>query len=108
MSLSEYQKQFKKYMLSVQRALLGNIIPNIRAVTVAWENDKLIHIRFILDRQPTDFDYDLLHFTTGEVIADFPYLELKEECIFSDAPYLELPYLDAVAYLRYEEIPEQD
>ena len=62
-------------LLSLQRALLGAITPNMRAITVEWSKT-YIRIWVYHDGQFTeeaveDFDADVV----TQVIADYPYPE---------------------------------
>ncbi|MGE0562547.1 MAG: hypothetical protein AB7O47_12080 [Flavobacteriales bacterium] len=94
------------FMLSVQRALLGYIRGNVRAVMVDWTEDgKKLTVKFILDRQPESLDYELISELTTEIWADFPHLEsLDEACVFSDKKISKSDYLKGTAYMRYEKI----
>ncbi|WHP32245.1 hypothetical protein QMG90_04745 [Trabulsiella odontotermitis] len=56
--------------LSLQRALLGNVTPNIRAVVVELKN-KNISLLFYFDGEPNDDDEELVSVVETEVIADF-------------------------------------
>jgi hypothetical protein len=95
---------YAEYMLSVQRALLGYIKSNVRAVMVDWTEDgRKITLKFVLDRQPETSDYELISELTTEIWADFPKLEsLDEICVFSDKEFSRNDYLKGTAYMRYE------
>ncbi|HDK6330971.1 hypothetical protein AAHY48_19675 [Klebsiella variicola subsp. variicola] len=56
--------------LSVQRALFGNVTPNIRAV-VAELSGKNISLLFYFDGQIDDDDKELVSVIETEIIADF-------------------------------------
>lgn len=56
--------------LSLQRALLGNVTPNIRAV-LAESVDKRISMLFYFDGEVSDEDEDLVSVVETEVMADF-------------------------------------
>lgn len=62
--LSNYLK------LSLQRALLGNITPNIRCVAVILDA-KNIQLSFYYDGEFTDCDEELASEVETEIIADF-------------------------------------
>lgn len=97
---------YVNYMLSVQRALLGYIRNNVRAVMVGWTEDgKSLTIKFILDNVPESIDFEILSELTTEVWADFPKLEiLNEECVFLDRKISKEDYLNGTAYMRYEDV----
>ncbi len=59
-----------RVLLSVQRALLMAIIPEMRAVDVSW-NDSEIRLRFVLARE-TNYDMnELTNEVEAEIEADF-------------------------------------
>ena len=100
------EKIYKEYLLSAQGALLGKVKPNLRAVAIGWESYNSIKLKFILDTNPTEVDRDLLSEACGEIIADFPNIQLEEYCEFSlDQPkkILEKGRYKQLIYLRYED-----
>jgi hypothetical protein len=68
-------------LLSVQRALLGEVSPSLRGVTVGWR-DHLILLRFYFDGAVTEEDREAMSVVGAEVIADFtePW-DIHEEVI---------------------------
>ncbi len=59
-----------RVLLSAQRALLGAVTPQLRAVDVSW-NDCEICVRFTVDTA-TDYDMDdIANEVEGEIEADF-------------------------------------
>jgi hypothetical protein len=91
-----------RLLLSIQRALLGEITPNVRAVT-AGIDERTITLRWIIDGEITDELEDDLSAAGAEVIADFETHQIAEEFIRSDAPRpLDELYLDHIAYVRKE------
>ncbi len=62
--LSSYLK------LSIQRALLGNITPNVRCV-IAMLNNKNIQLFFYYDGEFTEYNKEIASEVETEVIADF-------------------------------------
>jgi hypothetical protein len=90
--------------LSAQRALLGQVPPVLRALSVAAA-EHCIHFRCYFDGPTSDHDKELLSEAATEIIADFsaPWA-ISEE-------YLELPYpepmrhLEHLIYLRHESLP---
>jgi hypothetical protein len=97
---------YKDYLLSIQGALLGKVKPNLRAVAIGWDNPKSIKVKFVLDAQPTNDDWDLLSETCGEIIADFPKIDIDEKCEFSmgyPSEMLNKGGYKFLVYLRCEE-----
>jgi hypothetical protein len=88
-------------LLSVQRALLGEVPPALRGVTVAW-HDQVILIRSYFDGPITDGDREAMSCATSEVIADFPApWTIEDDVVRCDAPE-PLECLAAWAYHRQE------
>ena len=91
-----------RLLLSIQRALLGAVTPNIRAVT-AGIDEGTITLRWIIDGEITDALEDDLSVAGTEVISDFETHQITEEFVRSDAPRpLHELYLDHLAYVRKE------
>ena len=91
-----------RLLLSIQRALLGEVTPNIRVVT-AQIDAQIIVLRWIIDGEISDsFRLDLSA-VGAEVVADFATHEVAEEFIRCDASHaMDELYLDDVAYARKE------
>lgn len=58
---------------SVQRALLGYVTPNLRAVYVILENNGKYHLIFYYDKGVTEDEEELACYADTEFIADFPF-----------------------------------
>jgi hypothetical protein len=91
-----------RLLLSIQRALLGEVTPNIRAVTAQIDAQTIV-LRWIIDGEISDnFRCDLSAVGT-EVVADFETHQIAEEFIRCDASHaMDELYLDDVAYARKE------
>ncbi|HKP24275.1 MAG TPA: hypothetical protein VJV39_10440 [Dongiaceae bacterium] len=91
-----------RLLLSIQRALLGEVTPNIRAVTSQIDKQTIL-LRWIIDGEISD-DFRLdLHAVGAEVVADFATHRIAEEFIRCDASHaMDELYLDDVAYARKE------
>ena len=89
-------------LLSAQRALLGAITPNVRGVTVAYNNQQLT-LRAYYDKDPLEEEKELLDFALGEMVADFyPSIEkyLFEPQVL---PYpMKMAMLSDWVYVRHE------
>ena len=91
-----------RLLLSIQRALLGEVAPNIRAVTAAM-NESTITLRWIIDGEIADDLRIDLSGVGAKVVADFETHRIVEEFIRSDAPHpMSDLYLDQLAYMRKE------
>jgi hypothetical protein len=58
-------------LLSVQRALLGEVTCNLDAVAISW-SEKSIRISFFYRLPPEEEDRESAEIVATEVIADFP------------------------------------
>lgn len=87
-------------ILSVQRALLGEVSPALRGVTVGW-NDKSINILCYFDGFISKEDREAMSCVETEVMADFPDLQIDLDVIQCDVPQ-EMNLLDVWVYRRRE------
>ena len=69
--------------LSLQRALLGEITPNIRGITCAC-NESVIVVRCYFAGEITEEDEDSMDCVATEVISDFPEYAIDLQCIAID------------------------
>lgn len=87
------------------RALIGEVYPNVRAVAIALSDSGNLLIRYYLDREPTDFDWESLEVVATNLSAQvgldkIAHVEL--ECQFSDQPLGKLDFMDGMVYSRRE------
>jgi hypothetical protein len=100
--LSDQTDLRARLLLSVQRALLGEVTSNMRAVTCSAGRSK-IDLRWIIDGDVSDELKDALSAIGAEVIADFPSHRICGEVVRCDAPSdIKALYLDELVYLRKE------
>jgi len=64
-----------KLRLSAQRALLGQVTPNIRQVYVRCRKE-MIELMAVLDGETTDDDRQRMEEVTAEILSDFPDIDL--------------------------------
>jgi hypothetical protein len=83
--------------LSAQRALLGNVGPSVRAVSVAYRG-KSIMVRAFVDPGATDAELDDIDDAATQVAADFPAEWTLEVDIEDGAT--ELPTWPDLVFLR--------
>ncbi|PWJ94657.1 MULTISPECIES: hypothetical protein [Mesorhizobium] len=94
-----------RLLLSVQRALLGAVSPNLRAVICGWAGVE-IKLRFVFDGEIAEENLDDVRIVGAEVAADFPAPWTTSE----DVARLDYPHdirpgaLDLWAYLRKESV----
>ncbi|QPC91860.1 hypothetical protein [Mesorhizobium sp. INR15] len=96
-----------KLLLSVQRALLGAVSPNLRAVTCGWHEVE-IKLRFVFDGEIAEENFEDAGVVASEVAADFPApWTVDEDIVRLDCPQdLRLTALTLWAYLRKEVVAE--
>ena len=91
-----------RLLLSIRRALLGEVTPNIRAVTAQIDAQTIV-LRWIIDGEISDSFRRNLSAVGTEVVADFASHQIAEEFIRCDAPRsIDEFYLDDVSYARKE------
>lgn len=87
-------------LLSVQRALLGVITPNIRMITIGWEGINRLHILAYYDKEPTEEDVEDMNSVCAEIEADVPFEKDKVECLYSNTEFKNLKVLKFIVYSR--------
>jgi len=92
----------KEVLLSLQKALWGMIYPSIRAIAIDFKGTNKLKVRYYLDREPNEDDYENISEVTSEVCADINFTEIKEECIFTLEPISKLDNLKSWVYIRKE------
>jgi hypothetical protein len=92
--------------LSIGRALLGEIYPAIRAIAVSFSSTNELTIRYYLDRDPTQFDFESIDVLLANVVAGAPggarIDAIVDECVRSDNKLKDLDALDGLLYARRE------
>lgn len=87
------------------RALLGEIYPSIRAIAIAQSTNHVLTIRYYLDREPIDLDYESIEVLATNVSAAVGRDVIKHidvDCQFAAAPVGALEVLDGFIYCRRE------
>lgn len=73
-------------LLSLQRAMLGEVFPSLRAITVEW-SDTVVKFFAYIDGPLADEDAESLSCISAEVAADFwPGVEIDYETVEIDFP----------------------
>jgi hypothetical protein len=88
-------------LCSTQRALLGLVTPNLRAV-YTYHKDNKIHLDFYFDLPPSQNDGECASYTYTNLISDFPDKCFDSKIITIPYPQ-KIPANDFCAYKRYEE-----
>jgi hypothetical protein len=88
-------------LLSVNRALLGEVPPALRGVTVGWDEHS-IELRAYFDGEIDEEDRESMECVLTEVMADFSADEqFALDCVRQDAP-ARMEALREWVYLRRE------
>lgn len=75
-----------RVLLSLQRALLGEVFPSLRAVTAEWVPERVQFWAYV-DGEPRHEDIEALSCVSAEVAADFePGVEVDHHVVRKDAP----------------------
>jgi hypothetical protein len=91
-----------RVLTSVQRALLGVVTPNLRAVAVSFSRER-VEARFIYD-SPGDDDVELMQEAETQVMADFDEsvsVAFRMELVTMPAPFA-VAADEVLVYLRRE------
>ncbi|QUD87044.1 hypothetical protein [Phenylobacterium montanum] len=78
--------------LSAQRALLGAIYPNFRAIKVTANGSQIV-LTVICEAAPDETEIDAVSAAAAEIVADFPHASISEQVIVINGP---LPVEDAL------------
>lgn len=70
-------------ILSFNRALLGEVTENLRAIICDW-NDSQINMRCYFATKANDLDIDSMECAATEIIADFPLHSIDVEHLTLD------------------------
>lgn len=93
----------KSILISVQRALLGMITCNMKAITIGY-TERSFSLKVYFEYEPNELELELLKEISTEVIADFPKItEVKEIATITKIKANKLERLDEWAYVRFEE-----
>jgi hypothetical protein len=76
-----------KVLLSLQRALLGEVSAFLRGVTCSWDNNQ-IRILCLFDGEISDDDQESMDCIETEVMADFSDITVSLKSIRLDYPEL--------------------
>ena len=93
-------------VLWVWQSLLGEIYPEIRAIALRYDADNNLLIRYYLDREPIDDDFESIKCVATNILAhtssNKEIKNLKEEAVFSTERLADLDILDGLVYARRE------
>jgi hypothetical protein len=89
-------------VVSASRAMLGQIYPEIRAISVGIIANKLF-IKCYLDRPVNEDDYENLNEISAMILGDFPEIDKTDEvCEYNMSRFKDLDHLSRFVYIRKE------
>lgn len=75
-----------RVLCSIQRAMLGEVFPSLRAVTIEWRSDRVEFCAYV-DGPASEEDLESLSCISAEVAADFGSdVEIDYDVVRRDAP----------------------
>jgi hypothetical protein len=92
-------------ILCAWRALLGEIYPEIRAIALSLSKEKTLHIRYYLDRDPNEYDYESISVVETNISSMIGRDRIESsniECIHTDLLLRDMDSLDGFIYARRE------
>ncbi|WP_378993897.1 colicin [Paraherbaspirillum soli] len=92
-------------IVCVWRALLGEIYPSIRAVAIALSDNRILTIRYYLDRIPLDMDHESIEVVATNISASISLdmiAHIEVDCQYSSSSFGALDCLDGFIYCRRE------
>jgi len=94
-------------IVTLCRALLGEIYPSIRCIAIKYTEEKILFIRYYLDRAPTDMDYESMEVLATDISVetglDLNLIKgIEIDCQFSSSPIGKIDPLDGFVYARRE------
>lgn len=91
-------------ILSMNRALLGEVFPALRSARIAWDDEKIC-VFFYYDGEISEDDHESAECVATEVIADYPDYTIEVNILRWDYPN-SLPQNEGIlVYKRKEASP---
>ena len=90
----------------ISKALITEIYPEIRLIAVRFTENHELLLRYYLDREPIEYDYDSIEMVVDEITANTSsssdITKIEIECVYSTEPQNQLDSLDECIYARRE------
>lgn len=77
--------------LSAQRALLGHVFADLRAVCVNI-SENIIQVYFYIDGEISEEQKELCESVVDEIVADFCHIKIKDKDVEFETPFIRLNY----------------
>lgn len=92
-----------KILLSAQRAMLFNICPKFRMISVELMKDSTLKVLVIISESLTEEEEDLAYSFSGEIEGDYPEIVSSNVFFLLDTQKIDnLPRLKYVVFSLYE------
>jgi len=98
-----------KILLSLNKAFLGEIYPNIRAIVFDYDQtNQVFTLRYYLDRDPTQEDFDSIDAVVKKFLSYFPegfFITVRKDCVYSNkimAFFSKEEIMECFVYARQE------
>lgn len=98
-----YQINRVSAILSLNKALWGEVSPSLRAARILWNEEK-VRVYFFYDGEISENDWESAECVATEVIADFPEHKLEVDILRWDYPR-KIPNEGELVYCRKEGLP---
>ncbi len=100
-------KKFPDWLaIWVQKALLGNIYPKLRAVALGYREDRTVVIRFYLESEADDLDREIIDVVCTEILSNTSSNEevprLDEELVYTREDLKDISPLSGFVFMRME------
>lgn len=97
----------EQILLALQSALIGQIYHQIRAIVFKYEaNKRCFLLRYYLNREPNDDDFENIEIVITEFISNFKFTDFertKGECYYTTLLLPNIDVMDGIVYCRKEE-----
>ncbi|MDE3046173.1 MAG: hypothetical protein KGJ02_05975 [Verrucomicrobiota bacterium] len=89
-------------ILSMNRALWGEVAPALRAAKVSWD-EETVHLYFYYDGEISEEDHESAECVATEFIAEYPEYKLEVHILRLDYPN-SIPEEGKLVYYRREQL----
>lgn len=92
-------------VVTIWHALLGEIYPSIRAIAISFSESKKLTIRYYLEKDPTEFDFESIEVVATNISAATELDLIKEidvDCQQLAGTIGSADHLDGFIYCRRE------
>lgn len=95
----------KALQLSVQRALLFNIIPIVRFIFIEIDTNSILKLLIYLKNEPSNEEKDIYYAVAGEISGDFSEIDDSKnevQFIVGNSKFEDIQKLEFLVFAMYE------